>query len=114
MQFKRNSDLPTCEAATITMLETFGSLNAFIGSSRYGVLEVLHGPASAALSGESRRYFSAHSETVNSSGGAKFFTAEAIAAFSLLVAFFGAFFKIFPLTVSDALLVRFRVVLIIR
>ncbi len=114
MQFKRNSDLPTCEAATMTMLDTFGSLKAFIGSSRYGVLEVLHGPASAAFSGESRLYFSAHSETVNSSGGAKFFTADAITAFSLLVAVFDVFFKIFPLAVSDAIPIHVGVISIIR
>jgi len=82
MQFRRNSDLPTCEAATMTMFVTFGSLKAFIGSSRYGVREVLHGPASAEVSGESRRWRSAHSATVRSSGGAKARMAGAIALFS--------------------------------
>lgn len=114
MQFSKNSDLPTCEAATITMFVTFGSLKAFIGSSRYGVLEVRHGPASAAFSGESLRNFSAHSDTVSSSGGAKFLTAGAMAAFSLFIAVFVPFFKIFSLPIPNAFFVGIGIVLVIR
>ena len=115
MQLRRNSDLPTCDAATITILLTFGSLNASIGSLRYGVRAVRHGPASAELSGDSFRYFSAHSATVRSSGGAKFLTAGAMAAFSLLVAVCLDLFKILPtLAIAHALLIRCGIVLIIR
>lgn len=106
-----NSVLPTCDAATITMLVTLGSRNADIGSTRYGVLEVRQGPASAAFSGDRRRCFSAHSDTVKLSGGAKFFMAGAMAAFSLLFADL-VLFKILALSVADALFVGVRVVFI--
>ena len=69
MQLLMNSDLPTWEAATITMRRTLGSTNASIGSLRYGVRLVFHGPGSAEDSEDRRRFFSAHSETVRSSGG---------------------------------------------
>lgn len=94
------------------MLETRGSQNASIGSFKYGVLDVLHGPASAAFSGESRRNRSAHSETVKSSGGAKFLTAEAIAALSLFVAV-RVFVKVFPLPVPNSFFICFGTILIV-
>lgn len=94
------------------MLETRGSQNASIGSFKYGVLDVLHGPASAAFSGESRRNRSAHSETVKSSGGAKFLTAEAIAALSLFVAV-RVVVKVFTQPVPNAFLIRFRAIFVI-
>ena len=62
-------------------------LNASIGSRRYGVRDVRHGPASAEVSGDKRRCLSAHSATVSSSGGLKFWTAGAMAALSCLAAF---------------------------
>lgn len=49
--------------------------------------EVRHGPASAEVSGDRRRCLSAHSATVRSSGGLKFWTAGAMAALSFLAAF---------------------------
>ena len=55
----------------MTMFRILGSVMASIGSLRYGVRFVLHGPASAELSGDNRRYLSAHSETVRFSGGLK-------------------------------------------
>ena len=45
-------------------VDKFGSL-----AGRYGVRAVLHGPASADVSGDNLRCLSAHSATVKSSGG---------------------------------------------
>ncbi len=71
----------------MTILCTFGSVKARMGSSRYGVRLVRHGPASAELSGERRRCLSAHSSTVRLSGGAKRLTAPAMAVLSFAAAF---------------------------
>lgn len=49
--------------------------------------DVRHGPASAEVSGDKRRCLSAHSATVSSSGGLKFWTAGAMAALSFFAAF---------------------------
>ncbi len=75
MAFNSNSDFPIWLADTSTILSTFGSVKASIGSLRYGVLEVRHGPASAELSEDSRLYLSAHCDKVRFSGGLKFLTA---------------------------------------
>ena len=118
MAFNSNSDLPTWEDATMTMLRTFGSLNASIGSLRYGVLEVRHGPGSDALGG-SQRYLSAHSESVRFSGGFMPLRARLIARLSFAASFSlviviteSRSFPIFPF--PDALLVFSRIVLIPR
>src|SRR5699024_10470618 len=87
MMLSSSSDLPTCDAATMTILCTFGSVKARMGSSRYGVRLVRHGPASAELSGERRRCLSAHSSTVRLSGGAKRLIAPEMAALSFAAAF---------------------------
>ena len=113
-----SSDLPTWEAATMTIFLTFGSVNAFIGSARYGVLLVLHGPASAEFSGERRRYLSAHSSTVRFSGGLKCATSGAIAALRAAAAFLVVLLigdHLAPaFSVAHALRVGVRVVLILR
>ena len=69
MQFKMNSDLPTWEDATMVSRRTRGSEKASIGSTRYGVLALRQGPASALLSRDRTLYCSAHWLTVRSAGG---------------------------------------------
>ena len=112
-----NSVFPTWEAATITILETRGSVKARIGSSRYGVRAVRHCPASAAFSVDNTRYLSAHSETEISSGGAKCLTIDANKASSLLAAVSSIvrrIFSTFPaLPLTDALFVCFCVIFIV-
>ncbi len=116
MQFSSNSDLPTCDEATMTILRIFGSVKAFIGSRRYGVRLVRHCPGSAALRGN-LRYLSAHSVTVKSSGG--FIPARTLATTELRRSVLELFIVIRPICFpilpgSYPFLVFFRVVAIAR
>ena len=63
------SDFPTCEAATTTICSISGSVKLSRISNIYGVRDVRHLPTSADDSDVSRRFLSAHCDTVRSSGG---------------------------------------------
>lgn len=98
---------------------TLGSVKQSITSRKYGVRLVFHGPGSALLSVESRRFFSAHCVTVKSSGGfmpARTFATTAFSADipALLIVRFTipVNFKVAPR--SDTLLVFLWVVAVFR
>ena len=103
----------------MTMFRTLGSVIASIGSFRYGVRFVLQGPASAALSGESRLYLSAHSETVRFSGGLKpryiFRKQFSVFLFTEITVFVIQWQKIRrpPFTFPDVCFVLFRIIFVI-
>lgn len=93
---------------------------ASIGSLRYGVRFVLHGPASAELSGDSRRYLSAHSETVRFSGGLKpsqiFWKHFSVLLFISIIRLIALWEQIYrpALSFTDVGFVFIRIVLVIR
>ena len=94
-------------------------MNASIGSRRYGVREVRHGPDSAEFSGDRRRCLSAHSATVRSSGGLKLRMAGAMAALSfavdfLVVGFISGHYDVAPaFTIPHPPLIYRRIVVVV-
>ena len=98
----------------MTVRLTFGSVNVSMISTRYGVRSFLQAPVSADASADSRRFRSAHWETVRSAGGVNpfitvFADATVFLAMLVIVIVGSAPFHPFP----DTLLEFLRVVFVV-